>query len=374
MKNQDLYRLTESWDGFVSASPIIRQTADYETRLQEALEIFTNDRGESEHAWRSRLQEATIAADFPLIFADVLQRQILAQYQDAPPAMQAVMRVNRGVPSFDAININKFYGADGRLQEVPELGEYTATDMSELEYTYSIKKWGRTFELSWEAIIRDNYGVFTGIPAAFGRGATKTIEWYLTNLFFSATGARSAYFEGTGGQTAISTLPLNESNLKTAFTEVISRTNENSEPIMATPVYLWHGPNLSLDVEKLLNSTINITGADGTQPNLNVASRLNLQPLLLRWLPVVVTDGKANTMWGLFTDAAEIPAGELGFLSGRNAPEVFMKASNQVSVGGADSSPLNGDYYNDSVAYKVRLSFGATTIDARAGWASHGTG
>ena len=64
---------------------------------------------------------------------------------------------------------------------------------------------------------------------------------------------------------------------------------------------------------------------------------------------------------------------ELGFLRGHEAPEIFIKESNQRRIGGA-INPLDGDFDSDSVEYKVRHCFGGSRGDGKATVASNGSG
>jgi len=56
-------------------------------------------------------------------------------------------------------------------------------------------------------------------------------------------------------------------------------------------------------------------------------------------------------------------------LSGHERPEICMKASNKVTVGGGSINPMSGDFATDNVFYRVKLVFGATTLDWRGTYA-----
>lgn len=381
MTNSELFQVMESqagadpWQGYAPARAYRSRIPNYESRLVEAIHILNNGSNDDFYKWASKVSEAITSGFLPLLYADVVDRQLLASYNDTPNDLLKVFRVNRSVPDFSTVYRNRVHGGDDRLEMVPELGEYTSVGISEEQFTYALKKWGRIFSFSWEAFLRDRQNVLTDQPNRFGRGAAKTLAWYLTNLLFDANGPRSSYFAGSGGQSAVSTLPFSPENLEVAYTEMVNRTGQGGDagPIQVRPVYLWYSPYLELAVRKVLDSPILITGQDITIPNTNISSKLGLVPLSMTHLSQVVTDTPtAQQAWGLFTAQEDLPVGEVGFLTGRSAPELFIKSSNQQSVGGGDSSPLNGDFLTDRVDYKVRFCFGGTTMDPRAGWASFG--
>jgi hypothetical protein len=144
--------------------------------------------------------------------------------------------------------------------------------------------------------------------------------------------------------------------------------DSSSDPIVAMPKYLMVPPALMIKAMELLNS-INLnhvvdgsgsgTGTALAHGSRNVLADLNIELLVNPWIPAIVTSGtKGATSWALFTDPANIPAGEFGTLAGYDVPQV---------------KPLHGDAEDrDVLSWRVKHVFGGTTIDKRAGWASVG--
>jgi hypothetical protein len=82
------------------------------------------------------------------------------------------------------------------------------------------------------------------------------------------------------------------------------------------------------------------------------------------WLPIIDTSN-GSTGWYLFADPAEIPSLEFDHLQGHEVPEVAMKASNKIAVGGAPMSPMSGDFDSDTIKYRVRVIAGVCKLDWR---------
>lgn len=351
------------------------RSAAHRTRLAESLNTLANLDGLNDHELSMLIAEAATTADFPLTLADILDRRIRSGYADTPPVMGNVVTRNPNASSMKHnVTIDQIQGGDERLQKVPELGQYTAVKPTEAEITYKLAKWGRIAGFSWEQLVSDRFRIMTAQPDRFGRAARKTEEWFLTNLFMDSAGARDTYFTGNGGQSSVSNLALTAANLKTAYSEMIARTAPiTGDPIVSIPRYLMVPPALALTAQEILASDLRITGSDTIIPAINIVSRVGLQLLVNPWIPIIVTTGTlGSTSWFLFTDPNDIPAGEIGHLNGRTEPEIFLKASGQLRVGGGDVDPLEGDWLTDRIDYKVRHVFGGTTVDGRAGWASDG--
>ncbi|KKL85622.1 hypothetical protein LCGC14_1952840, partial [marine sediment metagenome] len=100
-------------------------------------------------------------------------------------------------------------------------------------------------------------------------------------------------------------------------------------------------------------------------PTNNVVSQLGLSLIVDKYLPIVNTGNDQHTQWYLFSDPSDIAAIESAHLSGHERPEIAMKASDKVTVGGGAISPMSGDFATDNVFYRVRLVFGAAPLDWR---------
>jgi hypothetical protein len=101
-------------------------------------------------------------------------------------------------------------------------------------------------------------------------------------------------------------------------------------------------------------------------PTTNVLAQYGLQLVIDPWLSIAGTAGFTQNTWYLFADPANIAAVECDYLQGHENPEICMKASDKVSVGGGDVGPMTGDFATDNILYRVRQCFGANKLDWRA--------
>ena len=317
-----------------------------------------------------RMHEALTTSDFPYLFGDVLDRQLVAGYRAVEAAwrpftkMSTVNKIDEDARRFS------IYGGDNLLPLVGEKGEYLASGRNELRYLIQVNKRGRQFDISWESLINDDLGALKDTPERFGRAAERTEHRIITTLYASDVGS---HVEGDGGNlyevginaaaTALS-VPALEAGVQTMneFTDI------GGEPIMASPKYLVVTPALEFTALRILNSTLLLEAATAGTPTgaTNVIAQKGLTLIIDKYLPIVNTGNDQNTQWYLFSDPNDVVALEAAHLTGHENPEIAMKASNKVTVGGGAISPFSGDFETDNVFYRVRHVFGGAKRDWRA--------
>lgn len=331
------------------------------------------------------LEAAMSTSDFPLLMADVLDRQLLANYRELATSYRAYTRVGT-VRDFRTVKRFVMNGGEGRLQKVgtvAEGAEYTYDKVTEGSYSYSVSKYGKKFALTWEDLINDDLGAFGDLPDRLARSARRTEEYFVTDLFVGASGPDSTFFAsgnanistaGTGGVNPA----LSIAGLQNAMTVLGSQTDSDGEPILITAYTLVVPPALEVTANNILNATIiRATAAGGASgQELEVANwmRSKVTVVVNPYIPLVATTANGNTSWFLFANPSDgRPAMEIGFLRGHTEPELFRKAPNAQRAGGG-LDPMDGDFETDAVEHKVRHVLGGTLVDPKMAYASNGTG
>jgi hypothetical protein len=366
----------------------LRTREGYLKRLSEAARFIAD-------VYRGRrdprqLREAMTTSDFPLLFGDVLDRQMLGHYQETPQTYRNIARV-RTVPDFREVKRNYVDGAEGVLDSV-EMGpqaEYKYANLSEGQYKYSIGKFGRKLALAWETLINDDVDALKDTPARFGRACRRTEEKFATGLFVDTSGPHASLYTvgnkniinatNCPGYTAVNP-PLSISALQQGFYLLSRAVDADGEPIVIEAVELVVPPALEVTARNILNATevwLNAEFGGTSNAQLHVANwmrqrtRINVN----YYLPIIASVANGSTSWFLFASANDgRPALEMGFLRGHEAPEIFIKDPNARRVGGGTVNPLDGDFDTDSVEYKVRHCFGGTRMNPQATVASNGSG
>jgi hypothetical protein len=329
---------------------------------------------------RYRIQQAMATSDFPYLTGAVLERRLLGMFDDYPETIEKIFkRVTR--MNFNLNNAIALNGGSGRLPNVAEGAEYQLRTFTESNWQYKLGVYGHKVALSWQAIVNDDLGAFNSIPERFAIGARRTRQWLMTSIWLDANGWKSTLFDTTGGQTAVATGVLNAANLATGI-QAMSQYTKDGEPIMGRPKYLYVPPALEQTAVELVNEPFLaalVTGlastSSGTKERVSQSNeyirRQRLEVVTDPWAPIVATSGtKGNTLWGLFSEPNDTPAGEIGVLMGHETPVVLVKAPDAVRVGGGSDSV--GDFDTDGTQYKVRDVFGGCAMYPQARYLSNG--
>ena len=87
----ELMKLMEDWSGYVSLSDVNR-VEGYEQKLKAVVDLLSNAANLPPHRHEYLLREALTTSDFPLMFGDVLDRQVLAAYKATEPVWKKFMK------------------------------------------------------------------------------------------------------------------------------------------------------------------------------------------------------------------------------------------------------------------------------------------
>lgn len=326
-----------------------------------------------------QLKEAMSRSDFPLLFGDVLDRVVLAKYQEWPVVWT---RIAQRKTANDFRTLQRFYtdGGDEGVYEVKELTEYPEAKINEGRYQVSIKKYGRRIGFSWETLVNDDISMLQGLPEGLARGARRTESRFVTDLFAGPSGPDAALYTVGNGNIITGNPVLSIAGL-TVGINMLGSMVSNGEPILVDMVTLVVPPALEIIARNILNATeiqVAATGMGGSVGQTMIVNNwmrgrvtLDVNP----YLPLLATTANGATSWYLFADPNNgRPALEVDFLRGHETPELFQKAPNALRLGGGAADPMDGSYENDAIDYKVRHVFGGGIIDPKMTLASNGTG
>ena len=366
----ELMELMEDWKGFIDLSEV-KKGEGYEQKLMETINLLSNARGLPAHKHEYQLREALTTSDFPFLFGDVLDRQMLAAYKATDPVWKAFTRMST-VRDFRTNRRIAMAGGDEALALVAEKGEYLASDRTEVPYTISVNKYGRQFDISWESMINDDLGALKDTPMRFAKAALRTEHRVVTALYVHNV------VLATAGRGNLSVNPLTIANLETGLEWFASVTDVGGEPINNRAKFLVVPPALELTARQILTSAnkMYLAGATTTAgapdvpyPTTNVIFNYGLTLVVDPYLTILdVAAGNPLSAvggWYLFSDPGELAVLEAAHLRGHERPEIVMKASDKVTIGGGAVNALSGDFATDNVFYRVRLIFGGTTLDYR---------
>lgn len=381
MKNDFLELLQEGDKMEASFAARATKVENFEEKLAGFIGLLTNERGYRTSIHRAYLQEAETTSDFPLLFGTVLERTLLGKYQIAKPDWRGYVATGTQA-DFRIANAFQMFGLQGSLNSVKERGEYKADKLGEGKFAIQLKKYGKKFPLSWEALINDDLGAFSDAAGRLADSALRTEFTQATSLFSTVGGPNSTLF-GTAfphpidgvSVTNLGALPLTGPNLASTITAMKSQVDADGEPIIITRFHVVVPVALEFQLMTILSNALLIgQGANaGVTTSENVIASYPITKHTNPYLDIIDKSGKATTTWYVFADLAEGAAVKMNFLRGRENPEIVQKISDKLSLGGGAVSPLEGDFDADTLVWRVRHIMGGTQMDPRFAYAQTGS-
>ena len=356
----------------------MRETVEYQRRLAEAAALLGDVMAGRRPDYL--LREAMTTSDFPLLFGDIMDRAVLASYREYTPVWENFAQ-SRTVRDFRTVNLFALDGAEAVLDAVPERTEYPMAGLTETRYQLTVGKYGRQVSFSWETLINDDLDSFASLPARLGRAARRTEQRVMTALYVDASGPHASMFTAGNANIVTGNPALSIAGLQTAYGVLAAMEDADGEPILIEAVELVVPPALEMTALSIVNATeliIDPNAAAGTaQQQIKTANwirqrvRVSVDP----YIPAIASTANGSTSWFLFASPSNGNPALIGArLRGHDAPEVFIKESNQRRVGGGGVNPLDGDFATDTVDYKVRHAFGGARANPKMAVASNGSG
>jgi hypothetical protein len=320
-----------------------------------------------------RLQEALTTSDFPLLFGDILDRSMLGRYQEWPVIWPKLAK--RGtVRDFRVKRQFTLDGMEAILTAVPQGTEYPEAAPTEGKYDYSVAKYGRRVPFMWEVFVNDDLDALRDTPNSLAKAARMSEERFGIELFVDSTGPDATFYSaGNANRITTGGAGLTLASLTAALTSLWALKDADGNPVYTGQVRLVVPPALAVTANNIANATeIRVAAGSGSATTdqvqaTNWVGGLVSEVVVAPWLPIVDTSANKNTTFYLFADpGVGRPAMEMGFLRGHETPELFMRSSNSVRIGGGLTGAEEGSFENDGIDYKVRHVFGGGLLDPKA--------
>lgn len=288
-------------------------------------------------------EAAMDSTTFALSLGDSITRRMLADYRMASN-YDGWRDLATTVPLNDFRTQHRTrWGGFGDLPIVAEKGNYNDLGaVGEEEATYKPAKRGGTAQVTLEMVRNDDVSMIREIPTKLSRAAKRTLAKFVmdfirTNpviydgvtLFHAMhNNLGTAAFSGTAWSAARQAM-MKQTELTSA-----DRTG-------IAPRHLWVPADLEEDA-------FNLFQARGLNNDLEFiqTSRPVIHPV---WYWTDVND------WAASADKLDIASVELGFLDGREDPEIFIQ----------DTPNVGSLFSNDLITYKIRHIYGGNVLDFR---------
>ena len=313
-----------------------------------------------------RLKEAT-QADFSVLFGTSMTKQLI-KYFTLPDFQMWKKVVGPNVTSLNDMRQQDrvLLGGLIDLTTVAEGQTYpAATGFTEKTRSYTPLKKGRTFQITWEMVLNDDIGALKWLPrhlgSAAGRTLVKFVYWLVAGWDPDDPGTTNYTIDGANmyvaGHSNLGSTALSRATLRAARVAMNKQTDPgSSERLGIEPKYLCVPPDLAGLAHELIKATQRpevVVAGSGTneypsQFTPNEFAAIGMDYIVVPWW----TD--AND-WYVTADPNLHPTIEIGFLGGRQTPEILVQ--NQPTVGSAFTA--------DVITYKARFVFGGAVLDWR---------
>ena len=351
-------------------------------------------RGDADPYHLRRLRENQGSAQFGFYMGDLLQRDTYMQYERIRGEWRGYVNENRGIRDFRQVERYWMHGGATHAPFMDENEQYAYDAVSGDHVGYRIRKYGKLFGLSWEAMINDDLMLLRDFPQRLANAAVNTEDRFVTLLYMTETGGlRTANtrepfhadhnntLAADAGLGVVANQALSENAVLAAIQQMSEQTETEGDdelPIMMSNFHLVIPQNKSAYWRQIME-TREVRMDDGN-PIVDTSYtfiRANYMPSMVTvhvnpWIDIL--DNGSNK-WFLFANPGNTRPGlEVGYLSGYESPQLFMRAPDTARIGGGGGGNGDGSFENDQMDYKMRGVFGGTTIDPRMMLASLGTG
>lgn len=315
---------------------------------------ITGDRGfTGKISEASRLRESIGASTFDQALGDSITRRLLQFYTMPEFANWRSIAKTSNVTDFRTQRRVRL-GGYGNLPTVSAGGAYTAlTSPTDEEATYAPAKRGGTESITLEAIRNDDINVIREIPQRLGRAAAQTLYEFVWDFLATNAAVYDATALAAVGHNNIVTSALSWSNFASLRLKLRNQTDmSNGKRLglkarrLIVPVDLEELGYQLLNAEKMLPDSSLASTASPAAPNFARTQSVEL----------IVVDywTDTNNYW-LTASPDQTPMIEIGFMDGREDPELFVQ----------DMPNVGSMFNNDMLTYKLRHIYGGAVMDFR---------
>lgn len=297
------------------------------------------------------LKESGSTSDFPNLLANTMHKTLLEKFKG----------VNSPWKSYTwQSDLSDFRNADRvildeapDLEEIAEDGQYKDSTIKDYKYQIGLGTFGRTFTVGRRAIINDDLEALRRQPTRFGRSAGRT----LAKRIVSAIEGDGLMYDGKSmfsasrtiinyGSTALANTSAGINAVAAGMTAIEKQVDETGEKMGLTAKYLVVPPDLEDAALRIVQGQSFVpVSTEGGNTITGKAQRLEV---------LVEPYFTSSTKWYIMADPMDCPVIEVGFLDGKDTPDLLVKRADTVSLAGGEDE---WGYDFDELFFKVRFDY-----------------
>lgn len=309
------------------------------------------------------IRESLGTSDWGQVFADVFYLQMVQAYKANPDydKWRQFCSDIESVPDFRTRHWARV-GGYGDFPSVAEKGTYLPqTSPGDEEITYTLGKYGGLDDVTLEMILGDRVNQIRRMPTLMAQAAIRTLYKFVMDLITTGNPTMdydtTALYHNNHGNTG--TTALSVAGLDAVVVAMRSQTAfGQSQEILGTrnkPRYLIVPNELESRAMRVVDPSEAYTFALSSTPDADTS--MDPQRFKGSGIGVHVYDQLTDaTDWWAVADPAMTPTMVMGFLNGRQEPELFTQ----------DMPNVGSVFTADKISYKLRFIFGGDILDHRA--------
>jgi len=304
-----------------------------------------------------RAAQDITSGTFSFILGNTLSRRLVVDYLAANYREDLLVSIRKPVRDFrtqEAVMVGYF----GDIATVdPEAADYQEiAAVTDEESTYAILQKGNILTITRKTIINDDMTLVQRLVSRLGRAARRTHAKYVWSFFVNNANCSdgTAWFTNPHGNLGAAALSF--ATAITAYQALAKMTEKDSGEIIGllddpnTRPTLVYPVDLMPTGESIVNDEFYYSAND-----LTTKTRNPLRGKLSGFMASFLSD--AND-WGMILPSSVVDIVEMGYLNGRQEPEMFL----------ADSPQAEQVFVADKIRYKIRHEYAGALIDYRSGY------
>jgi hypothetical protein len=331
--------------------------------IREMYSYFTGD-----HEVTGRFNRASLPPElrksmdvnsgtFTYVLGNTLGRRLVQVYKALAYQEELLISVKKPVKDFrtqEAVMVGGF--ADLSTVD-PETGDYQeVSGVTDEESSYNIGQKGNLLTITRKTIINDDISIIQRLVDGLARAARRTHAKYVWNMYINNANCSDATAWFTGGHGNLGSTALTFATALVAYKALAAMTEKDSGERIGLLVDPSVKPNLvgPIDILEIINKIAN----DDFYYSSNDLTTKVSNVLKGKVNPVVNPLFTDVNDWGLLLPPQLIDMVEMGYLNGREDPEMFV----------ADMPQSEQVFVADKIRHKIRHEYAGAVIDFRSGY------
>ena len=300
-----------------------------------------------------RLLESLNSSSFANLITTAMNRKMVADYNAKGGAYTDTGKgwLWSSVP-LDNLkqNVRARYGGYGNLPVVAEGAAYSeATSPTDEKATYTPSKRGYTEKITWEMIINDDVSAVQRVPGKIALAARRTLyEFVYDFVITNPTIYDSVALYHSSHGSNLTTSALSSTTFKAARLAMMKQTELSSSKKLGLVLQHLMVP---MDLEETAVNLFKVTTEN--EPQFIQTTRPQIH---------VITHATDATDWFACAGTDQVPQIEVGFLNGKEEPELWI----------ADDPRVGNMFTADSMDIKIRHTYGGAIEDYRGFYGGYG--